>query len=84
MRPGQPGGAYPEEMPIIAAAILSRAGVVRRWLALPSVSWVCSGDMALYWVGRHWGADILTWRVVRLVLTPTRSNGWKRRIDGMP
>jgi membrane protein DedA with SNARE-associated domain len=29
--------------------------------------------MVLYWVGRHWGENVLNWRVVRLVLTPTRA-----------
>jgi membrane protein DedA with SNARE-associated domain len=33
---------------------------------------VLSGDMVLYWVGRHWGEDVLNWRVVRLVLTLKR------------
>ena len=31
-----------------------------------------AGDLVLYWVGRHWGAEVLNWRVVRWVLTPTR------------
>jgi membrane protein DedA with SNARE-associated domain len=28
--------------------------------------------MVLYWVGRHWGEQVLNWRVVRLVLSPAR------------
>jgi len=71
---GSLGVPIPEEMPIIAAAVLSHEGVVRWWLALPvCLLGVLSGDMVLYWVGRHWGANILTWRVVRLVLTPQRA-----------
>jgi membrane protein DedA with SNARE-associated domain len=70
---GSLGVPIPEEMPIIAAAVLSHEGLARWWLALP----VCllgalSGDMVLYWVGRHWGEKVLNWRVVRLVLTLKR------------
>ncbi len=44
----------PEEMPIIAAAVLSHEGIVRWWLALPfCLLGVLSGDMVLYWVGRR-------------------------------
>ncbi len=70
---GSLGVPIPEEMAIIATAVLSHAGLIRWWLALP----VCllgalSGDMVLYWVGRHWGEAVLNWRVVRLVLTLKR------------
>ncbi len=70
---GSLGVPIPEEMAIIAAAVLSHEGIVRWWLA-PAVCLpgVLSGDMALHWVGRHWGADLLNWRVVRLVLTLKR------------
>jgi membrane protein DedA with SNARE-associated domain len=68
---GSLGVPIPEEMPIVAAAVMSHEGIVRWWLALP----VCllgalSGDLVLYWVGRYWGRQVLTWRVVRLVLSP--------------
>jgi membrane protein DedA with SNARE-associated domain len=70
---GSLGVPIPEEMPIIAAAVLSHEGIVRWWLALPvCLLGVLSGDMVLYWVGRHWGEQALNWRVVRLVLSPTR------------
>ncbi|HEX7550741.1 MAG TPA: DedA family protein, partial [Candidatus Methylomirabilis sp.] len=70
---GSLGVPLPEEMPIIAAAILSHAGVVRWWLVLPvCLVGVLSGDVVLYWVGWHWGEHVLNWRVVRLVLTPKR------------
>ena len=50
-------------MPIIAAAVLSYEGIVRWWLALPvCLVGVLSGDMVLYWVGRHWGDQVLNWR----------------------
>jgi membrane protein DedA with SNARE-associated domain len=63
----------PEELPIIGAAVLSHEGVIRWWLALP----VCllgalSGDMVLYWVGRHWGEQVINLRLVRLVLSRSR------------
>src|SRR3989449_9963193 len=53
---GSLGVPIPEEMPIIAAGVLSHEGIVRWWLALPvCLLGVLSGDMVLYWVGRHWG-----------------------------
>jgi membrane protein DedA with SNARE-associated domain len=70
---GSLGAPIPEEMPIIAAAILSHEGVVQWWLALPiCFLGVLSGDMVLYWVGRHWGKRVLKWRVVSKLLTPRR------------
>ncbi len=70
---GSLGVPIPEEMPIIAAAILTHEGLARWWVALPvCLLGVLSGDMVLYWVGRHWGEQVLNWRVVRLVLTPAR------------
>ena len=75
---GSLGVPIPEEMAIIAAAVLSHAGLVRWWLALPvCLLGVLSGDMVLYWVGRHWGENVLNWRVVRLVLTPKREQWLK-------
>jgi membrane protein DedA with SNARE-associated domain len=75
---GSLGVPIPEEMPIIAAAILSHEGLARWWLALPvCLLGVLSGDMALYWVGRHWGANVLNWRVARLVLTRKREQWLK-------
>lgn len=73
---GSLGVPLPEEMPIIAAAVLSHEGIVRWWLALPvCLVGVLSGDVALYWIGRHWGEHVFNWRAVRLVLTPERE-GW--------
>jgi membrane protein DedA with SNARE-associated domain len=63
----------PEEMPIIAAGVMSHEGIVRWWLALPvCLLGVLSGDMVLYWVGRYWGEQVLDWRLVRLMLSPAR------------
>jgi membrane protein DedA with SNARE-associated domain len=70
---GSLGVPIPEEMPIIAAAVLAHEGLARWWLALPlCLLGVLSGDVVLYWVGRHWGELVLNWRVVRLILTPAR------------
>ena len=70
---GSLGVPIPEEMPIIAAAVLSHEGVVRSWLALPvCLLGVLSGDMVLYGVGRHWGQQVLDRPWVRLVLSPAR------------
>jgi membrane protein DedA with SNARE-associated domain len=70
---GSLGVPIPEEMPIIAAAVMSHEGVVRWWLALPvCLLGVLSGDMVLYWVGRYWGEQVLDWRLVRRLLSPAR------------
>ena len=70
---GSLGVPIPEEMAVIAAAVLSHEGIVRWWLALPvCLLGVLSGDIVLYWVGRYWGENVLNWPTVRLVLTPTR------------
>lgn len=75
---GSLGVPIPEEMPIIAAAVLSHEGIVRWWLALPTcLLGVLSGDVVLYWVGRHWGEQVLNWRLVRLVLSPAREQRLK-------
>ena len=75
---GSLGVPLPEEMPIIAAAVLSHEGIVRWWYAVPlCLLGVLSGDMVLYWVGRYWGAQVLQWRVVRLVLSPVREQWLK-------
>jgi hypothetical protein len=46
----------PEELPVIAAGVVSREDLMLWWLALPAcVLGVLSGDVMLYWAGRHWG-----------------------------
>jgi membrane protein DedA with SNARE-associated domain len=75
---GSLGVPIPEEMSIIAAAVLSHAGIVRWWVALPiCLLGVLSGDMVLYWVGRHWSEQVLNWRLVRLVMSPVREQWLK-------
>jgi len=75
---GSLGVPIPEEMPIIAAAVLSHEDIVQWWLALPvCLLGVLSGDMVLYWVGRHSGEQVLNWRLVRLVLSPAREHWLK-------
>jgi membrane protein DedA with SNARE-associated domain len=67
------GVPIPEEIPIIASAVLSHDGPLRWWIALPvSLVGVLSGDVVLYWVGFHWGERVMNWRVVRLILSPER------------
>ena len=67
------GVPIPEEAPIIAMAVLSHEGAARWWIALPvCFVGVLSGDVVLYFAGRHWGERLLNWRIVRLVLTPDR------------
>jgi len=75
---GSLGVPIPEETSIIAAAVLSHAGIVRWWLALPiCLLGVLSGDMVLYWVGRQWSEQVLNWRLVRLVMSPVREQWLK-------
>ena len=75
---GSLGVPIPEEMAIIAAAVLSHEGIARWWIAVPvCLLGVLSGDMVLYWVGRHWGELVLNWRLVRLVLSPAREQWLK-------
>ena len=70
---GSLGAPIPEEIPVVTAGLLARQEVVRWWLALPlCVVGVLSGDIALYWVGRHWGEHVLELRLVRRVLDPAR------------
>jgi membrane protein DedA with SNARE-associated domain len=75
---GSVGVPIPEEMPIVAAGILSHQGLARWWLALPvCVLGVLAGDVVLYWAGRRWGERLLRWRVVRYVLTRARADWLK-------
>jgi membrane protein DedA with SNARE-associated domain len=72
------GLPIPEEVPILAGGALAQANVVRWWIALPvCVGGVLSGDVILYWVGHHWGEQILEWRVVRRVLSREREERLK-------
>ena len=72
------GVPIPEEMPIVAAGVLSREDLARWWLAPPeSTPSKHTGNVALYWAGRHWGERVLAWRVVRWVLTPQRAERLK-------
>jgi membrane protein DedA with SNARE-associated domain len=75
---GSLGVPIPEEMPIIAAAVMSHENIVRWWLALPvCLLGVLSGDTVLYWVGRRWSERVFHWRLVRLVLSPAREQWLK-------
>lgn len=72
------GVPLPEEVPILTAGVLAHEDVVRWWLALPlCVLGVLSGDIVLYWVGRHWGERVLAWRLVRYVLSVERERTLK-------
>lgn len=67
------GAPIPEEMPIVAAGILSHQGIARWWIALPiCLVGILVGDLILYTIGRYWGERVLNWRVVRRVLTRKR------------
>jgi membrane protein DedA with SNARE-associated domain len=72
------GVPIPEEIPILAAGVLAAEGVARWWIALPvALLGVLSGDVVLYWIGRHWGEHILDWRIVRWVLSREREERFK-------
>ena len=54
------GLPIPEEVPIIAAGILSSQGTLIWWLALPSCLFgALAGDCAMYWIGYHFGRSVL-------------------------
>jgi membrane protein DedA with SNARE-associated domain len=70
---GSLGVPIPEEIPIVAAGGRARQEVIRWWVALPiCLVGVLSGDIILYWAGRHWGDHVLDLRPVRHLLDPTR------------
>jgi membrane protein DedA with SNARE-associated domain len=72
------GVPIPEELPILASGVLAHEGVVRWWLTLPvCIVGVLSGDVVLYWVGHHWGERVLSWRIMRYVLTRQREEALK-------
>jgi membrane protein DedA with SNARE-associated domain len=57
---GGVGFPLPEEVPIVTAGVLAHEGVVRWWLALAlCIAGVLTGDLTLYWTGRHWGRRAL-------------------------
>src|SRR4030095_956643 len=67
------GLPIPEELPIAIAAMMARWQLMNWAGALFScVAGVLAGDMLLYWVGRHFGRQILKWSTVRRILTPAR------------
>ena len=74
---GSLGVPIPEEMPIIAAAVLSHEGVVRWWLAarLHAGGAVRRHGALLGRPAR--GEQVLNWRLVRLVLSPAREQWLK-------
>jgi membrane protein DedA with SNARE-associated domain len=72
------GLPVPEEVPIVAAAVLSHAQVFRWWVALPMIlAGALAGDVVLYWVGHHWGERLVDWCVVRRVLSRAREERLK-------
>jgi len=70
---GSLGLPIPEEMPIIAAGVMSHEGFMSPWPGLlVCVLGVLSGDVVLYWTGRNGGEQVLRSRPVRWLLTPVR------------
>ena len=67
------GLPIPEELPIAIAALMARWQLMHWSGALLScLAGVLAGDMLLYWVGRHFGRQILKWSAARRILTPAR------------
>jgi membrane protein DedA with SNARE-associated domain len=72
------GVPIPEEIAIITGAVLAHEGLARWWLALPvCIVGVLTGDIVLYWIGRHWGESVMRWRIVRSVLDRHREERLK-------
>ena len=81
---GSLGLPIPEEVPIVAAGMLSHQQVMRWWLALPTcIVGVFAGDLILYWAGRHWGERVLDQPLIGRLLTRARLEqiqaGYRRR-----
>ena len=81
---GSLGLPIPEEVPIVAAGMLSHQQMMRWWLALPTcIVGVFAGDLILYWAGRHWGERVLDQPLVGRLLTRARLEqiqaGYRRR-----
>jgi membrane protein DedA with SNARE-associated domain len=81
---GSLGLPIPEEVPIVAAGMLSHQQVMRWWLALPTcIAGVFAGDLILYWAGRHWGERVLDRPLIGRLLTRARLEqiqaGYRRR-----
>lgn len=72
------GVPIPEEAPVLAAGVLSSVGTTRWWIALPvCIAGVLAGDTVLYWIGHHWGERVMSWRLVRRLLTVEREERFK-------
>jgi membrane protein DedA with SNARE-associated domain len=81
---GSLGLPIPEEVPIVAAGMLSHQQVMRWWLALPTcIVGVLAGDVILYWAGRHWGERVLDRPLIGRLFTRARLEqiraGYRRR-----
>jgi membrane protein DedA with SNARE-associated domain len=81
---GSLGFPIPEEVPIVAAGMLSHQQMMRWWLALPTcMVGVFAGDLILYWAGRHWGERVLDQPLIGRLLTRARLEqiqaGYRRR-----
>jgi membrane protein DedA with SNARE-associated domain len=81
---GSLGVPIPEEVPIVAAGMLSHQQVMRWWLALPTcMVGVFAGDLILYAAGRHWGERVLDQPLIGRLLTRARLEqiqaGYRRR-----
>jgi membrane protein DedA with SNARE-associated domain len=72
------GLPVPEEIPIVAAGVLSHQGVLRWWIALPvCIAGALAGDTLLYLSGRRWGEHVLERRAVRHILSRDREERLK-------
>jgi membrane protein DedA with SNARE-associated domain len=81
---GSLGLPIPEEVPIVAAGMLSHQQMMRWWLALPTcIVGVFAGDLILYGAGRHWGERVLDQPLIGRLLTRARLEqiqaGYRRR-----
>ena len=72
---GSLGVPIPEEMPIIAAAVLSHEGIVRWWLALPvCLLGVLFGDMVLYYIVDEFANLVIAQMLFLEAEDPTRTS----------
>ncbi|MHC4399334.1 MAG: DedA family protein [Planctomycetota bacterium] len=68
------GLPVPEEVPVVVAGVLASHGQINPWLAM-AACWVgvLLGDCAIYWIGRHFGHNLIrTHRYWARVVPPER------------
>jgi membrane protein DedA with SNARE-associated domain len=76
------GIPIPEDVPLIVSGVLLRTHpTVASWYGtfIVAMIGIMSGDLVLYSLGRRWGSDVVSHRLVRWMITPGRFTRISRR-----